>query len=551
MAPPFIRSLLRPHPASRRLRRGFALSAALLVAGCGGGSGGGSDTTAAIPAAAVEFEVVSGAGACLAGGCGGDNADGSGVGTGSDGGDGAGGGLGTMRNVRVTASKPDGSVLGSATLVDNLVSLYPRSYHGPFVLEFADDGSGTGSYFDEALAAWVPLAGHSLHVMVPVLTHHLSANLLTETAYRWAQAHRGGAGLETVMVQANTLVRDAFNQRLPAGWALDDITDYAVAVSDTTAANSIPDTHAGRYAVVMAAQALLAHAFDATLEAPALALADQLLADLEDDGSLNGSSSPRVAYDMTLPQVLGLSIAEAARRWGAPSMPAVPANIASLCVNPALYEPGASWVLNYQVSDGAGAVTTETDTMVVTGLKPFNGVASALEIVQTVAAPATDATTTARYISPVLDGGVLEYGSLATTSGGTTLTVFDEPLLDATITLDPPADRSAVGVVGSATVSQFDAGGALVSGPASASFAHVAGLASAPEPVTTATGRTLDTCHYSLSDRLAAGQPKLRDDWVTASGQGVVVKSVEYRPDGSVLRTRLLVDGFVDGEPVR
>ncbi len=529
----------------------MGLLMSMMTAGCGGGSGASADGTASpAPTAAPEFDVFSGDAACGAGGCSGDNGDGSGVGTGADGGDGAGGGLGAMRNVRVTVTKPDGTALGSALLVNNLVSLYPRRYAGPVVLEFADDGSGNGSYFDEALGTWVPLADHSLHVMVPVLSHHVSANVLTEVAYQWAQAHRAGAGLETVMAEANATVRDAFNQRLPAGWAIDDITDYAPAVSDTTTAGALPNTHAGRYAVVMAAQSLLARAFDSTLAAPALALIGQLGGDIADDGSLDASSAPLVAYDATLPQALGVALATAKSRWGVTAMPTVPPNILSLCVNPALYRPGAGWVLNYQVTDAAGAKTTETDTMTVTGLKPFQSIASALEIVRTVTTP-DGMVTTASYIDPDISTGIVSYGSLATSAGGTELTVFATPSTDATILLDPPNDYSAVGVFGSSTVTQYDAAGTLVSGPTTTSFVYESALASVPESVATAGGLRANSCHYDLLDRLSGNLNKLRDDWVTTSGQGVVIKSIEYDASGAATRTRLLVDGFVNGQAVR
>ena len=385
--------------------------------------------------------------------------------------------------------------------------------------------------------------------MVPVLTHHVSANVLTEVAYQWAQAHRGGAGLETVMADANARVRDAFNQRLPAGWTLGDITDYATAVSDGTADGSLANTHAGRYAVVMAAQALMAHAFDTTQAAPARALIGQLLADLQDDGSFNGSSSPTVGYDATLPQILGAALGSARHRWGGPSMPTVPSQFASLCVNPALYRPGAGWVLNYTATDAAGVVSAETDTMSVTGLKAFQGHASALEILRTVGT--ADATvTTASYIDPDISGGVVNFGSLATSVDGTELTVFATPYTDRTILLDPPDDVSAVGIFGDSTVSQFDAAGNLLAPPAARSFGYEMGLAQVPEQVSIGGGRSVGACHYTLYDRLA-GLVLQREDWVTTSGQGVLVKSIDYAPDRTVTRTRLLVDGFVNGEPVR
>ncbi|MFM2067958.1 MAG: hypothetical protein RLZZ584_2867, partial [Pseudomonadota bacterium] len=164
--------------ACMRSLRLSCIAAACVLVSCGGGGGGGYGGPPVVPVA-VEFEVLAGGGACN-GDCGGDSGDGGGVGSGADGGDGAGGGLGQMRHVRVLVRKPDGTALGSAVLQGNLVSLYPRTYKGAFILEFVDDGSGTGEYYDEARKAWVSLGGQKLHVLVPSLTHHVSANPLTE-----------------------------------------------------------------------------------------------------------------------------------------------------------------------------------------------------------------------------------------------------------------------------------------------------------------------------------------------------------------------------------
>ena len=52
-------------------------------------------------------------------------------------------------------------MLGSAALDNNLVSLYPRAYTGPIVLEFADDGSGNGAYYDESTKTWLKIGAAS------------------------------------------------------------------------------------------------------------------------------------------------------------------------------------------------------------------------------------------------------------------------------------------------------------------------------------------------------------------------------------------------------
>ena len=71
-------------------------------------SAGSATSRAALLTVTQEFRVVTGGDACGTQSCGGDSAGGAGVGSGADGGDGAGPGLSAMRQVTVTAYKPDG-----------------------------------------------------------------------------------------------------------------------------------------------------------------------------------------------------------------------------------------------------------------------------------------------------------------------------------------------------------------------------------------------------------------------------------------------------------
>lgn len=277
----------------------------------------------------VEFIVASGGAACGGGGCGGDSAGGVG---GDSAGASAGPGLSAMRKVRVTAVKPNGQVLGSAALPDQtaaandryLVSLYPRAYTGPFIVEFADDGSNQGEYFDESLARWLPLQGQKLRVMVPGLTHHISANPLTEAAYQYAVRVAGSqaALTQSGMQQANAQMLAQLNAKLPESYRTNDITNYVVPISDLSGSGTLINSVAGRYGAVMAALPIAGSLFDSGLTAPALAFTRQISDDLRDDGLFNASVQQTVAaYGDTVAAYLSAGICTAISTWGSASLP--------------------------------------------------------------------------------------------------------------------------------------------------------------------------------------------------------------------------------------
>jgi sugar lactone lactonase YvrE len=289
---------------------------------------GSATSNAAVLSVSAEFSVVTGGDACGQASCSGDSGDGSGVGSGAgDGGDGAGPGLSAMRNVNVTAYKPDGKVLGTAPLgADYLVSLYPLVYKGPFILRFADNGTGTGQYFDESKRAWLPLQGQALHVMVPSLTHHVSANPVSEAAYQWALKQYGSEAALTAsaMQQANALMRAQLNAKLPSSYQTNDITNYVTPVSDVSGTGTLTNTWAGRYGAVMAALPIAGSRFNSILEAPALAFSRQLTEDIKDDGIFNISATlPAVstAYDGSVANQLSAGICSAIAVWGSQALP--------------------------------------------------------------------------------------------------------------------------------------------------------------------------------------------------------------------------------------
>lgn len=528
-------------------RRLAPLQAALLLTavalgGCGGGGGSSSSTT-------PDFSVVSGGAACGSSGCGGDSADGSGVGSGADGGDGAGGGLGEMRNAKVTVTKPDGTLLGAAPLQNNLVSLYPGAYTGPIMLAFGDDGSGNGQYFDEALQTWVKFGATTVHVMVPSLTHHVSANVLTETAYQYLKQSRNFTEVSVIdaalITQVNNAVRDAFNARVPAAFQINDITNYAVAPSDTTVANSLPNTHAGRYGTLLAALTLTAQAFDSTLTAPALTFMNELIADMVDDDTINASVTTPTAYDVQLPQSLASAMVNARANYGAANQPSLPTAVPNLCFNPSLFVTGTNWYLTYLVTAGTTPAGDVTFALTVNPPTTFQGNAGAIDVVLNTYAGLTSGTTPTStvhsYYAPDLSNGLVKYGSTSTFPGSSSLSVFNPPYTDVQY-LQRPGDQENLS--SSETVTSFDAQGNVIGVPAVVAFALSTTFVGY-ETVTVSTGPQTfrDACHYSSVN----GDGSHTETWFTASGQGVPVKTVDIDANGVTTQSSEYRSGNVNG----
>ena len=547
--------------ASRAVVPAQRLSILLLVAAVAacGGSGGSSNTSPPPPNAgtptppppppppppAAEFEVLAGDQACGGGGCGGDSGDGSGVGSGADGGDGAGGGLGEMRNVIVVARKPDGTELGRAPLRNNLVSLYPRTYTGAFILEFRDDGTGTGEYFDEGLSSWVRLGNSTLHVLVPTLSHHVSANPLSEAAYRWALDKYGSesALTGTRMTEANNAVRDAFNARTPAEFQVVDVTNYAVAVGPGTTSGTLPNTHAGRFSTLLAAMPKAALAFNPALATgkPALEFTEQLKKDVIDDGAVNASvaSGDQRAYDVGAPQQLAAAV-EASRTAYASSAQPVPQPVPVVCFNPDLFKAGGRW----QVVNRDFSLTPSFDvtrTWDVSGGATFQGTTGLLEMLVTL-----NGTDSVRFFyDPDLSGGLRNLGNIVTVSVSgslyTSISTYTPPLLNRQYLLKPGESDTQSYTDNSQL---YDSSGNPFGSPSTYSFSQTTTFVGY-EDVTVPAGTFRNACRYRID-----ADGGTNDVWLTASGQGVVLKSITTS-GGSVLYHEELVSGTVNGQPVR
>lgn len=528
-----------------RLLRMAMLALAVSLAACGG-SDNGTDQP---PPPPLEFEVIAGDGACGGGGCGGDSADGSGVGGSADGGgDGAGGGLGAMRNVRVTARKPNGAVLGTAVLANNLVSLYARTYKDAFIVEFADDGSGNGDYYDEATKGWIRLNGQALHILVPKLTHHVSANPLTEAAYQWALNKYGTeSALNAVrMAEANEAVRQAFNARVPPAYQLSDITNYATAVSDATVANSLPNTHAGRFGTLLAAMPRAARTFLGSLPSPALAFTRQLVKDMRDDGVVNasGDDAEAEAYDGRLTQMLFDAILDARAEYGVSAQPA-PAEVANVCFNPDLFKKGTKWTLEFLDAQFDSTPTASTLELEVTSDNAvFRGAGPRLEVKQ-VFTNANGSVTSFLYIGTDLSAGITSYGSKQAVVGQVAGLTFENLVDPASVNrqfLLRPGESDTV--TQTITSSYFNADGSPFTQipPITQTFTETTTFIGF-ETVTVPAGTFKNACRYVTFDQ----NETATTTWITSSGQGVPVRSEDNNGFTSVL----LPGSTVNGVPVK
>jgi hypothetical protein len=555
---------------ARRVAQLAGLCAVLALAACG--SSDDEQTNAAPPPADPEMTMVSGDAACGGGGCGGDGSDGGGVGSGADGGDGAGGGLGEMRNIIVTARKPDGTVLASAKLQNNLVSIYDRKYKGAFVLEFADDGSGTGEYFDEGNKAWVRLQGQTLHVMVPLLTHHVSVNPLSEAAYQWAIAKYGSRAALTAerMTLANNTVRDAFNARVPLGYRVSDITNYAQAVSDKTVPGTLANTHAGRYSTLLAALPRAALAFAPGLRAPALSFARQLVSDVQDDDVVNSSVARPDAYGVDLPARLAEALASARLDYANLSQPA-PQAAPTACFNPAKFVVGTKWALVYDEvagQDGSFQLATRARAMSFNGLvrRPSltaaAGTESLLNLEVTRITPASFANFPSAVEVKITDKLTAPTSELFSYFGtdfskGLVYLGFDTKglLSDSQfriLQVNKPAFTSrqfllGVGETETITITAEQTflspvDGSVIVPPQTVQVLQTTRFAGY-EDVTVLAGTFKQACKY---EQLNPNGGVSSTTWITSSGQGVELKTVDDTGFISQLKS-----GTVDGKPVR
>ncbi|MFN9773397.1 MAG: Ig-like domain-containing protein [Burkholderiales bacterium] len=331
-------------PAPSRLR--FAGLLALIAAGfttlvaTGGGGGGSSSSGSSSGTDGSGTTAVAGA-ACTLGvapGFTGDvewaSSDGT-LGTGADGKGGVAIGvglsIGATKGARVVVRGPDGAVLGSAaTGPDGRATFTSCGVAGPFLVEVS--GQAGATYFDESRGAAgedVPFGeGELLRAYVPALVRNVGVTPYSEAAARaLAGAPSAGAAAlpaPAAITAANDRVRAALVPLAPEGFVDDPTRMPAVAGAGAL----LPDSPAGRWALVLGALGRQATMFNPTLAAPALAAARQLALDATDgvvDGfDAAGAPTAAAAARAFEPARLGPATVAAlpvvARRHGEPAL---------------------------------------------------------------------------------------------------------------------------------------------------------------------------------------------------------------------------------------
>lgn len=189
--------------------------------------------------------------------------------------------LGVVTDADVNFYQADGTTLigTGSTGADGAVNVtVTSSYAGPVVVEVLGDDIDA-MYFDEAAGTLRPFpAGARLRALAPAPGSSIAVTTLTELAYQTAV----NDGLFPLTVTEVNAANEAIRAALAPG--LSSITSLPTPVGATTAAGSLTNTDAGRYALYLAALATVA----ASEPSPALAVLSALVADAA-DGAIDAS----------------------------------------------------------------------------------------------------------------------------------------------------------------------------------------------------------------------------------------------------------------------
>ena len=190
--------------------------------------------------------------------------------------------LGLVQNATVNFYAANGTdLLGTAdTGATGLVTVDVGTYNGPLLVEVLGDDVDA-VYYDEASETLLSFpAGNSIRALVAAPGGQIGVTPLTEVAYQSAIASGAFPLTASGVEQLNEAVRAALAPGLTS------ILSVPTLVDGNTAANSLNDDEAGRYALILAALAELA----STSGAPALATLQALAADAV-DGVIDGQGA--------------------------------------------------------------------------------------------------------------------------------------------------------------------------------------------------------------------------------------------------------------------
>ena len=198
--------------------------------------------------------------------------------------------LGLVQNATVNFYAANGTTLlgMGETGADGRVNVTVSNHTGPIVVEVLGDDVDA-RYYDEAAGTLLAFpAGQRMRALVAGPGGAVGVTPLTEVAYQAALLE----GAFPLTVAAVNAINEQVRAALAPG--LVSILSVPTLVDGATAANSLQDNEAGRYALVLAALAELANG----QAAPALAVLQALAADASDgviDGQ-NGAGSVNAPY---------------------------------------------------------------------------------------------------------------------------------------------------------------------------------------------------------------------------------------------------------------
>ncbi len=278
-----------------------SVSALVVVAGCGGGGGStvGSDAQlkdcqpGIVTGFSGKFDdnlvKVSNEG---------QGGDGVGVGGGGDGapGIGAGGSLGQFVNVEMSVEFASGEKFGPVAVdtQKGMVTIVPCNLQPPALITLEGKAGSGARYYDESRSRDLPFEGRRMRSVITSFDKNAGLTTFTEAMVRRAERVAATKGEVSTKAWANAQaieaahaeILEAINRHLPGIYRLDDLRRLPVILNAERAAagsNALTDDQNGIYGAVLAALVEVANANLGEAEsAPALAINDQLAADLAD-----------------------------------------------------------------------------------------------------------------------------------------------------------------------------------------------------------------------------------------------------------------------------
>lgn len=370
--------------------------AVLVIAGCGGGGGGGGSEAVGSAAQAKNcrpgiiagfagkfddqpISVIASAGAEGVGGSGeGD----SGGGGGGAAGVGAGGSLGQFANVDMSIEFASGETFGPVRVdaQKGMVTIVPCELQPPALIKLVGAVGSGARYYDEARGTEISFEGRELRSVITSFAKNAGITTFTEAMVQRAErvattksnvSPKNAWRDLSVINSAHDEVLKAINAQLPGVYRLDDLRRLPVILNAERAAagsSALTDNQNGKYGAALSGLVSVGAANLGDVEAPALEINDQLVADLADgqfDLVDNGAPVAKAGgaaytYD-SFWSFQALHTTEAAQRSGEGSLATAIIPFDSTLVTA---ESGGQETVRLEVTHGSDGVLTWVESVV-------------------------------------------------------------------------------------------------------------------------------------------------------------------------------------------